>query len=390
LAAPSNYWEVSFFVALFAIVLFIINFCLVKYLSHFKLIDIFLQNRAFSLIFLGLLFSGFVSAGVSLNPAASFYRWFLFLLAILFFYCLFYAPIKWRRYFIGIILIVLLAQAIIGLTQFFGQITFSSSYLGIASHWAGDLGAAVIETSDGRWLRAYGASDHPNIFGAFMALGALFSIYFIFYVDIKKLRAILLGFYFLFFAALLTSFSRAALLAFIFGFVVLIFERGLLKSYFRRTFLALTFFSILIACLFAWQYRDLLLSRTQLDGRLEVISLSERREFNARAWRNFSKHPFYGVGLGASTFFDYQNDVAAPFQAWQYQPAHNYWLLAATEGGFIFAGFIFLLWLMIYKKSRRHKVFGIFVALLFLSLFDHWLFSLPLSVFWLLSLFALM
>lgn len=388
-SAPSNYWEISFFIAFFAAVLFIITFCLVKYLAHFKLIDVFHQNRTFSLAFLILLFSGFISSILSSAPAVSFFRWFLLLLSILFFYCLSQAPIIWRRYFVGVVLSVLAIQAIIGLIQFFGQITFASSWLGIASHQAGDLGAAVIETANGRWLRAYGASDHPNIFGGLMVLGALSSLYSLFYVSGQKIRAILLGAYFLFFGALLVSFSRASLVAFVFGLIVLVFERHLLRPFYRRALFALLFFSILIAVLFGFQYRDLMQARTQLNNRLEIISLDQRAEFNSRAWQNFYHHPFYGVGLGASTFFDYQREGAKSDKAWQYQPAHNYWLLAAAEGGFIFMGAVLIIWLAAYKKSRKHRVLGLFVALLFLGLFDHWLFSLPLSIFWVLSLFAL-
>jgi O-antigen ligase len=389
LPAPSNYWEISFFAAFFCVLFFVVFFLPGKRL-HSELVDFFRRNRLLSFAFLILIFSGFVSAVFSAFPALSLFRWFLLLLAISFFYCLLRSPLAWRHYFIVIVLSMLAVQAAMGLLQFFGQLTFASSWLGIASHRAGDLGAAVIETSDGRWLRAYGASDHPNIFGGLMALGALSSLYALFYAGRRRIKLILPAAYFLFFGALLASFSRAALAAFIFGLLILIFERRLFGRNYRRVLFAFLFFSLLVAALFGWQYRGLLRARTGLNNRLEVISLDERAEFNRRAWHNFADDPLGGVGLGASSFLDYRRGGALSGQAWRYQPAHNYWLLAAAEGGVIFMAAWFLIWLEAYKKSRKHLVFGLFAAIFFLSLFDHWLFSLPLSSFWLLSLFALM
>ncbi|MBV5343419.1 hypothetical protein JZU68_07360, partial [bacterium] len=67
---------------------------------------------------------------------------------------------------------------------------------------------------------------------------------------------------------------------------------------------------------------------------------------------------------------------------WSYQPAHNYWLLAATESGIFFAGAWVLIWYFSYQKSRQSRLLGLWAGLLVLTLFDHWLFSLPLASFW--------
>ncbi|MDD3285640.1 MAG: O-antigen ligase family protein [Patescibacteria group bacterium] len=387
----SNYWEVSFFVAVIFICLFVIFFILSGRLSRFDLRYILEKERPLLLVFLILLLAAFVSAGFSSLPILSLYRWFLILLAVIFFYSLRKLPDSWRWYFIGAILLSLLVQALIGLFQFYTQISFVSSWLGMAVHHAGDLGAAVIETADGRWLRAYGASDHPNVFGGLMALGALISLYLILNAHFTKVRPVFLVLYFLFLSALLVSFSRAALVALAVGLLLMAWEWRLLRRLSRRTLLAFLALSFLVLSLFAWQYSDLFSARANLNNRLETMSLNERAEFNQRAWRDFRGHPFFGVGLGASTFFDYSHsiDYGRPGYAWKYQPAHDYWLLVAAEGGLIFVGAWLFIWLMVYKKSREHRLFGLLAAVLFLSLFDHWLFSLPLSVFWLLSLFAL-
>jgi len=391
LPAPSNYWEVSFFAASIFVFFFIIFFILSGHLRRADLKDILEKESSLWLAVLVLLFAAFVSAGFSPLPTLSLFRFFLLFLAFLFFYCLRLSPPSWRRYFIGLVLFSLAVQALIGLTQFFTQLSLANSWLGMAVHHAGDLGAAVIETVDGRWLRAYGASDHPNIFGGLMAIGVLLSLYLSLRADISKYRPLLLALSFLFLGALLVSFSRAAFLALLVGLLFMAWEYRHAWSFFRRPLIVWIAFSFLLSSLFAWQYADLLWSRANLSSRLETISLDERAEFNKRAWQDFRAHPFFGVGLGVSTFFDYQRspDYGRLDTVWKYQPAHNYWLLAATEGGFIFVGAWIFIWLAVYKKSREHLFLGLFATVLFLSLFDHWLFSLPLSVFWVLSLFAL-
>ena len=54
-------------------------------------------------------------------------------------------------------------HAVLGLYQFLSQSTFANKYLGIAMHDPAIVGTSVIETVSGRWLRAYGGLDHPNI-----------------------------------------------------------------------------------------------------------------------------------------------------------------------------------------------------------------------------------
>jgi len=387
-AASSNYWEISIFasfVFLYLSLLLLLPSGLLT-LNFWKKISTKIKIASFVFL-LSALISVFVSADFWL----SFFRFLLLLSAFVFYYILKQLSPLLRRRLLTIFLISLALQALIGIEQFITQTSFASTYLGMAYHSAGDLGAIVIEAASGRWLRAYGASDHPNIFGGLMVLASLISAYLFFNEEKAKLRAYALGAYILFLIAGLFSFSRSAILALFVGLLFLLWKNWRKRYQNLRPAAALLVLSIFIISLFLGQYSDLIWARTQTSSRLENISLSERQTYNERAWQDFKKVPLFGLGLGASPESDYSKDVLhGQVQAvWNYQPAHNYWLLAAVEGGIFFLLSLIALWFLVYKKSREHRLVAIFAALFILTLFDHWLFSLPLAVLWLAFFFVL-
>lgn len=379
--AESNYWEISLFIVMPVLVLALLASFLINYRN--------LNKKSFSketILMFGLLLLNFaLSVFVSLDPILSGYRYislFLFLLAFLFFR---YLKKDWQVYIFIALLVALFLQALLGIAQFFTQISFASTFLGMSAHFPSVAGTAVIETESGRWLRAYGALDHPNIFGGLMALASLSSAYLWLKIRKRYLALVLLIFYSVFNLALLASFSRAAILAFVLGFFILMIEQ---KKFFRL-YVPLAAVSLLITIGFTWQYQDLLLTRLKAESRLERISLEERSSFNKEAWYIWKKHPLFGVGLSNSTLWQKTKQEQINFKqsAWSYQPAHNYWLLSLAEGGVFLTGVLLFVWFFIYKKSRAYRILGLYVALFILTLFDHWLFSsslgLLLPFFWL-------
>lgn len=387
-SAASNYWEIAIFVGFVLMGLSLLALIPSGLLARRLLLR---PTPIWRWSFRILLIASFASVFVSPDRTLSFYHWLILVGSWLFFLALTRCPRPWRLFFAEVFLASLAVQALLGLGQFFTQTSFASSYLGLAFHNAGDLGAAVVETVDGRWLRAYGASDHPNIFGGLMVLAALGSLYFFCQAEDRKRRIIFLAAYILFLTAALTSFSRAAFLALATGIVVFIWENRYLVRQNRRVAAGFFSLSLLIAGLFFWQYQDLILARVQPNNRLEEISLTDRRVFNRRAWQDFRRHPWLGTGLGTDTVFDQQSDLAiAKIQpAWQYQPAHNCWLLLASESGVFALLAAAMLWYLAGQKSRQRRLLNLFIALTILTLFDHWLFSLPLSAAWLFFLLAL-
>ena len=141
----------------------------------------------------------------------------------------------------------------LGVWQFLSQKTFASKYLGIASHDPQALGSSVIETMSGRWLRAYGGLDHPNILGGVLVFALLFSAFLLARKKIINSQIHIWGLlllflnYFVSLAALFFSFSRAAWLAYVVGMILLLV--AIIKSEDRwvlTRFLAVSFFSVVL------------------------------------------------------------------------------------------------------------------------------------------------
>jgi O-antigen ligase len=320
---------------------------------------------------------GFLNAFWAVDPLLALYRYFVFLVFIVAIFNLKYLFPKLRFYLLLIFLASLFIQALIGIGQFSTQTSFPSTLLGMSQHEAAYAGTAVVETDTGRWLRAYGPQDHPNIFGGLMVLAALICLYLFLKNEKKSIHLLSLIFYPIFLWAAFASFSRAALLALVLALLFILLEnwRSIKKL---LTFLLLT---VIIAGIFVRQYQPLILIRARGESRLEQVSNIERQNYNQAAWQLWRKHPYFGVGLSNSTLLLAEEDKVnlSILPAWQYQPAHNYWLLVLSEGGILFLIPILFAWSYFYKKSRQEKIIGLFVALFVLSLFDHWLFSLPLS-----------
>jgi len=81
----------------------------------------------------------------------------------------------WKKFSWAFILSALI-QASLGIYQFLIQTTFASKWLGMALHDPATLGTIVVEASSERWLRAYGSLPHPNMLGAFLAIGMFLAI----------------------------------------------------------------------------------------------------------------------------------------------------------------------------------------------------------------------
>lgn len=277
-------------------------------------------------------------------------------------------------------------QAILGIYQFLMQKTVVCKYLGLAAHNPAAAGTAVIETMSGRWLRAYGGLDHPNIFGGVLAISLIFAAYFL--VKKKIIRNFLeLGesialfiFYFVALFALFFTFSRAAWLALAVGFLILFISLALQKDrWIIGRFLALVFFSGVMILMVACPYKELLHVRTAMDTRLEQKSVSERQEYLVESVGVIKGNWLFGVGTGNYPLALQQQDQLKK-EVWDYQPVHNVFLLLWAESG-ILALILFFSFLVYIKKDHRELFSAAVISsLLVLMLLDHWLLSLPFGV----------
>lgn len=89
-------------------------------------------------------------------------------------------------------------QAFLGIYQFLTQSTVGFKWLGLVSHPLMETGTSVIQSAEaGRWLRAYGAFPHPNIFGGYLVIAIIFTSLLILQKNIQNKK---IFFLFLFFS----------------------------------------------------------------------------------------------------------------------------------------------------------------------------------------------
>ena len=115
----------------------------------------------------------FISIFFAPDKVLAVYRYGVFLLGVGLFWLVvsaYYDRLKLAYAFLGGVMF----QAGLGIWQFFSQSSFASKWLGLAAHDPAELGTSVVETLDGgRWLRAYGGLDHPNVLGGLVVIGIL-------------------------------------------------------------------------------------------------------------------------------------------------------------------------------------------------------------------------
>jgi len=395
----TNFQEISLYLssAFLIFSLFLLFFYKIKWFKdETKVSGLWLALTSFEIFII-------ISFFFSTDQILSFYHYILILLGIGLFYLLREANDKYqyeeailnKTKIVYLFFISVFLQACLGIYQFLTQSTFAFKYLGLAEHNPNALGTAVVECSSGRWLRSYGGFDHPNIFGGVLAITLLVSIYLLARKKVIRSKAemssslFLFIFYFVGLLALFFTFSRAAYLAFFIGLICLLIINIRQKDYWiLGRFLALLFFSIVMAGLIAFPYSDLLVARSGSDTRLERKSRDERIEYSYQAKEVISQHWASGVGIGNYVNFieikdQFRKDI------WDYQPVHNFFLLLWAEAG-VGALFSILIFFFYLKKDCQTNIFwAVFMAVITLMFFDHWLLSLPFGVIFLFFVFGL-
>lgn len=272
-------------------------------------------------------------------------------------------------------------QAVFGLRQFFTQEVVGSLVLGVASHTAADLGAFVVETPAGRWLRAYGTLSHPNMYGTYLAVGLLAAITLFMVARRQRVRISLAAAIAVMGAGLLVSFSRSAFLALLIGSIVMFFFNDV-RTRFVRRFASGLVIVIGAVLMIGAVYPDVVAPRITGEGRLESLSIDERQDQLDDAQALFLAHPVVGVGMG-------QMPVSLSLErpdgreGYYYQPVHSVPVLVTVELGLVGI----LLWILLvygivgrvwkWRLALPESVFFAgFVAVLTVGLLDHFVWSL--------------
>jgi len=353
---------------------------------------------------LALVFFSFVSIFFAPDKILAFYHYFIILSGLSLFFIVrsgtmprsYQDPLLNKIYVVYSLLASVFFQAVLGIYQFLSQSTFACKYLGLATHDPATLGTAVIETASGRWLRAYGGLDHPNILGGVLAISLIFAAYLLAKKKMLNSRQqvwssiLLFIFYFVALYALFFTFSRSAWLALLIGFIVLLIVFIVNKDkWILGRFLALIVFSIFLVALAIFPFQDLVSARVNVQTRLEQKSITERIAYVFEAKDLLQNHVLTGVGVGnygqALSLKDGNKKAA-----WDYQPVHNSFLLILVENGFFaFLSFFVFVFFLIRNGRKEMFMFPIIAAIFMLMMFDHWLISLPFGIIFLSLLLGL-
>ncbi|MFH0857310.1 MAG: O-antigen ligase family protein [Candidatus Magasanikbacteria bacterium] len=265
-------------------------------------------------------------------------------------------------------------QGIFGIGQFFLQDTFASKWFGLTEHLASESGTSVIVTESGRYLRAYGAFSHPNIYGGYLVLTTIITVLFIecfkkkniFFSSVLVIQV--LGVFF--------SMSRSAWMSLICFFLGFIFWKIYKKEFLLYKNIFLTLFCVLLFCIIAF----FPLVKTRIVGNTvyETQSIAYRVSGYTESLQVFAEQPWLGVGIGNYTF---ALEKYFPSQSvFSYAPVHNVFLLGLVEfgiiGSLLFLSMCLLFFYTIKKRIQFPFLFvWISISCLPFFLFDHFFFS---------------
>lgn len=270
--------------------------------------------------------------------------------------------------FIRIFLWAMMVQSVLAGLQYLMGASLGLTFLGEPILRVGEAGVATVDVFGTKFLRGYGTFLHPNIFAAYCLFGIFLALL------RRKSRSI----FFTVAIIILTfgvffSFSRIA----IFSLLILFFPYF---SIFQGRKKQKIFFAIGIAYvslfLFFSRLGTVLFQRFRFE---DLETLRFRITNFVDSFYLFLSHPF-GTGLGSST--ELMNTVSGiKYLPWQYQPAHNLFLVVATELGVFglllyLAGAFFLLRALYQCRRANPLHLAAGASFFFLSLTDHYFFTL--------------
>lgn len=259
-----------------------------------------------------------------------------------------------------------LLPAILGIYQFFSQSVFGNKWLGLAAQDPSNIGVAVIQYLDERWLRAYGTFGSPNALGIYLSVVFLLGIILILKITNSRLRVGLLFGQVIILGALFFSFSRGAYLGALVGLIILA-----VRNKKNILFLQQGTIYFLVVLILSFSFQNLLFTRANFGNRLESKSISER----VTQWQDFKiifvQHPSVGVGPGNYSIALASLHLQA--SANYFSPVHNIYLLFIAQFGLV--GLIFVIFGLGFLYQKRIYEFAPLISILVTGLFDHWAIS---------------
>jgi len=313
----------------------------------------------------------FINAFLSPSPGPAIFK---FLKIIEFFFLgIYLTQIKFKPAHHLCFSISLFYTFLIALFQF-----IKKASLGGIFYWLGERtfnlstpGIAKIVIGGQEILRPYATLPHPNVLGGF----TLVSLIFLLTLNLPKIieKPLLIS-------CLITiflSFSRTAWVA-----TAIFLPPTLFATLSKKKSKKITFWKPIFVGLGLIILTVSLLKASTSNSRLQDFafsssSISLRIKLNQAAVEMIKTHPLTGVGLN-NFIFSLPHYSPQIFQTLWLQPAHNLYLLIASETGllgfFLFSSLLFFS----FKKALSLKKFSLIplLCILFLGFFDHYFFTL--------------
>ncbi len=326
-------------------------------------------------------------AGVSiigaLEPAVS---WFRYIKLIEYIFLFWYirsntGTISKRSILLGVVILSGFMQAIIGIIQSLIQSQVGLRLLGESPIIVGNPGVAVFKVNGDLFLRAYGTTPHPNVVALWLMFSVwAFAIWYCKDEDKNKpiiysllLAPLLLGFW--------MTFSRVTIGVWALSVIVVLFIMSFRKYYERHVFLFkrvlhLLGVTIFLSAFFVLLYWPQIQARIHIEPTEEAVT--QRLFYNELAQGITADSPIFGVGIGQ--FVPKLMDQFKFYPSYIYQPVHNIYLLVSSEMGIIgLIVFIIILYLSFVRSFYLRKnvdaniITILFVSVLLIGLFDHFL-----------------
>jgi O-antigen ligase len=272
---------------------------------------------------------GILSIPFAISPGLAAYTVLRWLIALAFFFLLINVQFSVEKlvlvYIIGLVIQVFIsvAQVVVrGPLGIPGEVALA----------ADTPGAAVISVQGNRWLRAYGMTFHPNVFGGFLAVGLVLGM-----PLLRRKWTILV--WWLLIIGLILTFSRSAWLG---AAVIVPFVLGWIfwrfKEYRRNLVTALSGV-VILGLVGLFLLGNQIWVRLSISTMAEITSLAGRSELIRIALKTIVEKPLFGIGAGNFPLLVLNvNTLVKPHYV------HNVPLLLAAEIG-LFAGLVwYFLW----------------------------------------------
>ena len=243
----------------------------------------------------------------------------------------------------------ILGESVLAILQFFKGGTIGLWILGERSFSLSTPAIAKFDFYGVEFLRPYGTFPHPNVLAAFMVITGLLLLWF----NKKEKISLLVG------IPVLLTVSRAAIIAGFFSLLFLLDKKG-----------RILLIGVMIILL------PILYTRFFSVFNFDNVSFLRREQLTEVAVTIFAKSPLTGVGV--NNFIPNASDQLLIGPSRFLQPVHNVFLLSLAETGIIgFSGLMIFFGYPILKIIKLKKLLLIWVAVIFLGLFDHYFLTLP-------------